>query len=370
MSSQVRPARSSAFAHASGLPWSIRWGSTPESPKETKRARGSRPRRVTADSLAISTAAVPSQIWLELPAVTRPSGRNAGSSAASFSADVSRRGVSSTANVVVAIAAPAGCKSPATSTGTISRSNLPASIAAIARRCDSSEYSSSSARVIPHSSAIISAEIPCGTICQRSCRRSERSPPFDPIGTRDIISTPAETTTSSWPDQTAAAALKFVCIDDPHCRSTVVPLTVSGPRHEHRHPAHVPALLADLGHAAHLHVLDLAGLEPDPLDQPVEHLAGQLVPADGRERPVAPPDRRPHGVDDQRVGLPFAHATSLESHRGAADERQDEAAEAGAALRALLARRARGARDGSPTRSTSRKASSSRARGPRAESSS
>ncbi len=82
-----------------------------------------------------------------------------------------------------------------------------------------------------HSSAITSAEIPCGTICQRSWSRSETSPPFEPIGTRDIISTPAETTTSSWPDQTAAAALKFVCIEEPHCRSTVVPATVSG------HPA-------------------------------------------------------------------------------------------------------------------------------------
>ena len=73
-----------------------------------------------------------------------------------------------------------------------------------------------------------SAEIPCGTICQRSCSFSERSPPFEPIGTRDIISTPAETTTSSCPAQIAAAALKFVCIDEPHWRSTVVPHTVSG----------------------------------------------------------------------------------------------------------------------------------------------
>ena len=80
----------------------------------------------------------------------------------------------------------------------------------------------------PHSSAITSAEIPCGTISQRSTKPSDRSPPFEPIGTRDIISTPAETTRSSWPDEIAAAALKFVCIDDPHWRSTVVPQTVSG----------------------------------------------------------------------------------------------------------------------------------------------
>ena len=79
----------------------------------------------------------------------------------------------------------------------ISRSKRPSSIASMARRCDSSEYASSSSRERPHSSEITSAEIPCGTISQRSISLSERSPPFDPIGTRDIISTPAEMTTSS-----------------------------------------------------------------------------------------------------------------------------------------------------------------------------
>ena len=137
---------------------------------------------------------------------------------------MSRRGVSSTPT-----SAPT-CGF-VTSAGTISFSKRPSSIAAIARRCDSSENASSSSREKPHSSAITSAEIPCGTICQRSSSSSERSPPFEPIGTRDIISTPAETTRSSWPDATAAAALKFPCIEEPHWRSTLVPQTVSG------HPA-------------------------------------------------------------------------------------------------------------------------------------
>src|SRR5919106_2682415 len=73
-----------------------------------------------------------------------------------------------------------------------------------------------------------SAEIPCGTISKRSSASGAIEPLFEPIGTRDIISTPPEITTSSWPDQTAAAALKFVCIDEPHCRSTVVPQTLTG----------------------------------------------------------------------------------------------------------------------------------------------
>ena len=63
---------------------------------------------------------------------------------------------------------------------------------------------------------------------KRSCTASDIEPRFEPIGTRDIISTPPEITRSSCPDHTAAAALKFVCIDEPHWRSTVVPQTETG----------------------------------------------------------------------------------------------------------------------------------------------
>src|SRR5436305_605987 len=221
MSSQPRPARPSARSDASGFPCSISRGSTPASPNDTNRARGSSPSREQAASLATSTTAAPSQIWLEFPAVTFPSGRNAGGSAARASAEVSARGVSSSASNVPTCGFE-------TSIGTISLPNRPSSAAASARLCDSSEYASSSSREKLHSSAISSAEIPCGTISHCSSSFSERSPPLEPIGTRDIDSTPADTTRSSWPDQIAAAALKFDCIDEPHCRSTVVPATDSG----------------------------------------------------------------------------------------------------------------------------------------------
>ena len=101
-------------------------------PNDTNRARGSNRARATAASLATSIAAEPSTIELEFPAVTTPSALNAGCSDASFSSDVSRLGVSSTANSTTAPPAP-------TSTGTISFSNLPSSMAATARRCDSSD---------------------------------------------------------------------------------------------------------------------------------------------------------------------------------------------------------------------------------------
>ena len=49
-----------------------------------------------------------------------------------------------------------------------------------------------------------------------------------PMGTRDMLSTPAAITMSMLPDITAWAAKCSACWDDPHCRSTVVPGTDSG----------------------------------------------------------------------------------------------------------------------------------------------
>ena len=49
-----------------------------------------------------------------------------------------------------------------------------------------------------------------------------------PIGTRLMLSTPAAMTTSIAPDITACAAKWIACCDEPHCRSTDVPGTLSG----------------------------------------------------------------------------------------------------------------------------------------------
>ncbi len=43
-----------------------------------------------------------------------------------------------------------------------------------------------------------------------------------------MFSTPAATTRSRWPAWIAEAAFIAACIDEPHCRSTVVAQTVSG----------------------------------------------------------------------------------------------------------------------------------------------
>ena len=147
------------------------------------------------------------------------------------------------------------------------------------------------------------------TMSKRSVTRSDIEPRFEPIGTRDIISTPPEMTRSSCPDQTAAAALKFVCIEEPHWRSTVVPQTETG------QPA-VSATLRPMFHACssiwvtqpHCRSSIWPGSTSFRRDEPVHDLGRELVAADVRERAVLLADRAADGVDDQRVG-PLAMTT-------------------------------------------------------------
>src|SRR4029450_5799562 len=51
---------------------------------------------------------------------------------------------------------------------------------------------------------------------------------FDPIGTRDISSTPQAIATSTTPEPTRLVAMFVACCDAPHWVSTVVAAVVSG----------------------------------------------------------------------------------------------------------------------------------------------
>ena len=133
----------------------------------------------------------------------------------------------------------------------------------------------------------------------RSQTSGDIEPLFDPIGTRDIISTPPETTRSSCPDQIAAAALKFVCIDEPHWRSTVVPATETG------QPA-VSATLRPMFHACsstcetqpHCTSSISAGSTPFRATSALTTCADSLVAPDVRQRAVLLSDRTTNGIDD------------------------------------------------------------------------
>ena len=110
------------------------------------RARGFSPWSFTACSLAMSSAADASLIWLDTAAVRRPPSTSVGSER--IFSQLGSRGPSSNVH------------SPS---GTISFSNRPSARARSARSCDSTANSSMSSREMSHFSAIISAPRNCET---------------------------------------------------------------------------------------------------------------------------------------------------------------------------------------------------------------
>ena len=91
---------------ASMGPVSISTGSTPTRQVSTMRARGVRPSAAAFSSVISSTAAAPSLICDELPAVCTPFSRPTGLSEASFSSVVSRRPSSRATVWVVPVGLP------------------------------------------------------------------------------------------------------------------------------------------------------------------------------------------------------------------------------------------------------------------------
>ena len=132
-------------------PGSVRSASRPDRPPRTDRwwmrARGFRPCRRTAASLAISSAAAPSAIWLDTAAVTRPPGVS-GSSVAIFSSVVPR----------------AASRRDATSPTARSRDrSSPRRSPGSPGDCSRARTPPCSRRLMFHFSAIISAERNCET---------------------------------------------------------------------------------------------------------------------------------------------------------------------------------------------------------------
>ena len=123
----------------------ITLGSTPATALPANAASGSTPSSRAFSSDAMTSAAAPSLIPDEFPAVTPPPARKAGFSAASFSAEVSGRGCSSRST------------SPTVTSSSVKR---PAASAAAHRCCDSSANASWSSRETPQRSATFSPVSP------------------------------------------------------------------------------------------------------------------------------------------------------------------------------------------------------------------
>ena len=135
--------------------------------------------------------------------------------------------------------------------------------------------------------------MPCGTcmiVLRRCMLLPSMPPPSEPIGTRDMLSTPPATTSCCSPDMTPIAAKFTAWRPEPQKRFTVVPPTSLGPaRVEHGVAREVRALLARLRDAADDHVVDVFGSSPDFFASPFERSA-RGAPAGGcpRARPFRP----------------------------------------------------------------------------------
>ena len=125
-------------------------GSSPASAIAAIRARGVMPSRARPASFATSTAAAPSVIWLDVPAVSSPLSES-GFNAAIAARLASARMPSSAANFSLVPS------SSVTSTGAISRANRPSRVARAAYSWLARPKRSRSSRAKPQRSAIISA---------------------------------------------------------------------------------------------------------------------------------------------------------------------------------------------------------------------
>jgi hypothetical protein len=125
-------------------------GLRPVTPLATMRASGVMPSCLAFVSLITTTAAAPSLSGQALPAVTSPSGRNAGLSCARPSSVVPARGQSSLSTTV-----PSG-----NVRGVMSRSKKPLASAFWAFSCELSANASICSRVVPVCSATFSAVWP------------------------------------------------------------------------------------------------------------------------------------------------------------------------------------------------------------------
>jgi len=138
-------------------------GGTPRIENDMKRAKGVRLNCLRIFSLTKIKAPAPSEVCELLPAVTEPFAANTGFSFASPSSVVSARRPSSwvMVRVLMSISPVARFGNfSITSTGVISSARSPFSMAAAARRCDSTANASCASRLIFHCCATFSAVRP------------------------------------------------------------------------------------------------------------------------------------------------------------------------------------------------------------------
>ena len=193
--------------------------------------------------------------------------------------------------------------------GAISRSNSPAACAArgLLVRLEA-ELVELRPRELPLLGDHLGADALRDELVLRGVLRRRREPgrrdrrASEPIGVRDMISTPQPIAMSTSPEAMALAAVWIACCDEPHMRFIVVPQVVTGK------PAISAATRAMFmpcsptgRHHAGDHVLDEREVDLGPDGRLLQHVREHQIGAGVRERSLArlaDADRRAHRRDD------------------------------------------------------------------------
>ena len=270
-SSSGRCARSSRWVASIG-PVSISTGSTPTRQVSTIRALGVSPRAAAFSSVMSSTAAAPSEICDDEPAVCTPSSRATGLRPASASSVVSRRPSSRPTWWVVPVGLPSSSRSGASISTSWRRSGprpRPAWRLLLAREAEGVGVVAGDAPLVGDALGalelrrhLVVAEV---RLRDRACRGRASSDESSRSGSgssprrrRPRPRRPRRRRRARWPGWWPAGSSRT------GCRSWWPPRTGAGRRVSHAVRAMLKRLLADLAHAAAHDLADLGRVDAGP----------------------------------------------------------------------------------------------------------
>mmetsp|Transcript_3368 Transcript_3368/g.6272 ORF Transcript_3368/g.6272 Transcript_3368/m.6272 type:complete len:231 (-) Transcript_3368:111-803(-) len=222
MSLMDRPACLSAAGMATAGPMPITSGGTPTTANARKMPTMGMPCFSAKERFANSTAAAPSDTWLELPAVVVPPFLKAGLSLARSAAPTPLRMPSSA--VTVTVRSLPSLSFTTVVTGTISSAYRPSSCARHALRWDSTAILSCMSRVMPYAAATFSEVMPMGSRQLRACSLASTAGDILAgsmefiMSARDMVSTPPARPHSYSPALMALATVATACKPEEHCR--------------------------------------------------------------------------------------------------------------------------------------------------------
>ena len=270
------------------------------------RAQGASPSSSQAARVPSSTAAAPSLIGDELPAVIVPSRLKAGFSFARLSTVVSGR-IDSSRRTPSTSSTQSSCR-PASQAALRQRvAARRVGVHLLARDAGARRHLLGGAaerrRPLVLHPRVHHAPADDGLVQLHAARRAASSERGITYGARLIDSTPPATTSRASPTASARAPWIIASEPDAQRRLTVTPgHGRREPREQHRHAGDVAVLLAGAVRVAEDHVVDRGVLDPGlPVEQRADDGGREVVGADVGDAAAVAPEGRAHGVQDVGV---------------------------------------------------------------------